>query len=231
MKHLFLFLIAAFVFNSQAAHAALTFNKQVPENIKAQVLQDLTFVEGLQGNATSSVYVSIFGKNTLSGTDLKSFFEKRISKVNMDGCGGGGGVAACVEPNVDMNTMFLTKNYVTFSVPQIFRLSIIFHESRHTEAAHDNWFHVNCPVPYRDESGHDIVGIISGLKMEGLPACDTVIAGAYGLQATFLKNIANVCTNCSEKTLMDAELFGNDTIRRISDLPARKKLKDDLEKK
>lgn len=91
-----------------------------------------------------------------------------------------------------------------------------------------NWIHAVCPIPYVDENGKDIVGIISGAKMEGMAACDTNPLAAYGLQAVLLKNIEKHCANCSEKTLMDAKIFGDDTIYRISNIPARKQLENDF---
>jgi hypothetical protein len=219
------------VFSSATASAGLDFSKQVPENIKTQMTQDLGLVDKLEGGKTSSNYIKIFSKDKLIGTELTKFFTKRVHSVDMSDCGGGDGVGACVNPNIDSNKMFLTKNYVSFSIPQIYRISLVFHESRHTENENSNWFHENCPVPYLDENGHDIVGIISGTKMEGRPACDDQNLGAYGLQATLLKNVANACTNCTEKILTDAKIFGDDTVNRISNLAARKQLKDDLEKK
>lgn len=215
-------------FSALSAWAVPTFDSNVPDSLKTQILQDLDFVNTLQGKQATSFYNTIFGKNTLNGTDLTDFFNKRIYNFGMSSCGGGGAVAACVQPMMGENTMWITQNYVNNRIPQLFRISIIFHESRHTEGENSNWMHVDCPVPYLDDNGHDIVGIISGTKMEGLPACDDTAIGAYGLQAVLLKNIQNDCTNCNEKTVMDGKLYGDDTINRISDLPSRKQLQVDL---
>jgi hypothetical protein len=212
------------------AQAAPSFDPSVPAALQTEIMQDLTFVNSMQGSSATAFYQKIFGASALNGPQLMGFFNQRILTFNMDSCGGGSSVAACVQPMYDSNTMWITPNYVNNAIPQIYRISIIFHESRHTEDDNNNWAHVKCPVPYLDDNGHDIVGIVSGTKMEGLPACDDTAIGAYGLQAVLLKNIEKNCTNCGQKVQMDAKLYGDDTINRISDLTARRQLEDDLQK-
>jgi hypothetical protein len=202
------------------------FSKRVPDDVKNGVLQDLNTTLAIQGNGATPVFVKIFG-GPLNGQSLLKFFADRIANFDMDSCGGGSSVAACVQPNLDPHTMWLTPNYVRWNMPEISRISIIFHESRHTEAQNNFWGHVNCPVPYKDENGNDILGLISGNKMEGQPACDTTPYGAYGLEAVLLKNIQVFCTNCTAKVKMDAMLFANDTYNRISDKKAAEILKKD----
>ncbi|HEX7674956.1 MAG TPA: hypothetical protein VF412_12330 [Bdellovibrio sp.] len=222
------FIFSLLILGGLTAKADLQFDRSISAATKAQILQDLDFVKSMQGSGGSAFYKTIFEKPVLNGTDLLAFFNQRITTFNTNSCGGGNAVAACVIPWMDSNTMWITPNYVKNSLPQIYRISIIFHESRHTEDEHNNWGHVNCPVPYLDDNGKDIVGIISGTKMEGLPACDSTNIGAYGLQAVLLKNVEKNCSNCNQKTQMDAQLFGDDTINRISNLTARKQLQNDL---
>lgn len=211
-----------------SAHADVKFDKSISEATKAQITQDLVFVKSMEGKGGSALYGQIFTKKTLNGPDLMDFFAQRITSFSMNDCGGGNAVAACVIPWSDSHIMWITPNYVKNNIPQIFRVSIIFHESRHTENERGNWMHATCPTPYLDDNGKDIVGIISGSKMEGLSACDNQALGAYGLQAILLKNIEKNCSSCNQKTQMDAKLFGDDTIYRLSNLTARKQLKNDL---
>ncbi len=211
-----------------AAQADVKFDRSISESTKTQITEDLGFVKTMEGKGGSALYQQIFAKAALNGTDLMDFFGQRISTFSMNSCGGGNAVAACVIPWMDSHTMWITPNYVKNNIPQIFRISIIFHESRHTEDEHGNWGHATCPTPYLDDNGKDIVGIISGTKMAGMPACDNQAIGAYGLQAVLLKNIEKNCSNCNQKVQMDAKLFGDDSIYRISNLAARKQLKNDL---
>ena len=211
------------------ALADVSFDSDVPTDLQAQIRGDLDMVSSIQGTTGSATFQNIFQSPSLDGTSLKNFFNQRITAFGMDECGGGGSVAACVIPWNSTSKMWVTPNYVKFNAPQLFRISIIFHESRHTESNNGFFGHVDCPVPYKDANGRDIVGIISGRPMAGLPACDNKINGAYGLQAVLLKNIEHACTNCTEKVRQDGQLFGNDTINRISDLPSRKVLTDDLQ--
>jgi hypothetical protein len=228
---LFSALVLFSLVQTSPAFATLQFSRSVPAPVQKQMLEDISFLESIHGGTTSALYPQIFSDSTLEGKTVSQFFQDRISNVDMNDCGGGPAVAGCVITRLSRDTMFLTNNYVTFDMPQVYRVSIILHESRHTEINHGSWTHVICPTPYLDTNGKDIVGIISGHKMEGLPACDNVILGAYGLQAILLKNIENVCTTCSEKVLMDAKIYGNDDLLRISNLPARKQMNDDLQKK
>jgi len=216
------------MFVSAASHADLTYDEDVPAALHDQLVQDLGLITSLQGTSASATYKQIFGTSQLDGAALMRFFEQRITGFGMDDCGGGPAVAACVQPALDNHKMWITGNYIRFSAPQIYRLSVVFHESRHTEAQHGNWPHVICPTPYLDDNGNDIKGILSGSLMAGLPACDTVFLGAYGLQATLLKNVELSCTTCTDKIKQDAQIFGDDTINRISNLSQRAKLKKDL---
>lgn len=224
----FALVATALALGNSAARADLTYDDDVPAALHDQLVQDLGVIASLQGNGESANYKAIFGGTQLDGQSLMSFFEKRITGFGMDACGGGPAVAACVQPGLDDHKMWITPNYIRFSAPQIYRLSVVFHESRHTESQHGNWPHVICPTPYLDDNGNDIKGILSGSLMAGLPACDTTITGAYGLQATVLKNVELFCTTCTDKLKQDAQLFGDDTINRIDVLSQRAKLKKDL---
>ncbi|MFM6927840.1 MAG: hypothetical protein ACKOX6_05210 [Bdellovibrio sp.] len=212
---------------SLAAQAIPTFSKDISPEMKQQILQDLDFVKAIDGNGSSAFYKQIFSRNNLNGNDLMAFFDQRISSFGRDNCGGGPAVAACVIPWMKSSTMWITPNYEKNNMPQIYRVSIIFHESRHTEVNNGSWSHATCPTPYLDDNGKDIVGIISGTKMQGLAACDNTPIGAYGMQAVLLKNIEKNCSTCNDKMKMDAQIFGDDGIYRISNLTARQQLKND----
>ncbi len=203
------------------------FSPSVPKDVVAETMADFTFIQGIQGTDGTPIYRKIFGA-AVDGSNLNTFFSDRITGFDMDDCGGGSGVAACVQPMFDSHIMWLTQNYVTFKIPQIYRISVILHESRHTEDSENNWPHASCPVPYQDDTGADIRGIISGTLLEGKPACDTTEYGAYGLEAAFLKNIEMFCSNCSAKVQMDGKLFGEDTVKRIIGKTASAALRKDL---
>lgn len=200
------------------------FFSSVPDELKTKITTDLKLVQEVQGSDGTPLYRQIFG-NKLDGQNLSRFFAERIFTFDMSDCGGGKGVAACAN---SAHTMWITQNYVTYDIPQIYRISLIFHESRHTEAEHQDWKHVNCPVPFRDSAGQDVKGIITGTIFAGLLACDDVAMGAYGLQAVLLKNIELFCTNCTEKMKLDGKIFGNDTIKRIMDPRSSEQLRNDV---
>lgn len=211
-------LIAALLCTSQLW--ALSFDADVTKEIKTQFTNDLALANQIQSSGQTPFHKEIYG--SVSGASYKKFFEDRITEVGLDACGGGGSVAACVQPFFSPNKMWLTPNFVKASAPQIARVMIIYHEARHTESQHGNWSHDNCPTPFLDEQGHDIVGLISGAKLEGLAACDSTYLGSYGSSTVMVKNIAKFCTNCSDKVKLDAEIWASDQLNRI-DRPSVKK--------
>ena len=219
-----------FLFLPAFAFAVPKFSADVPVAVKDQMIKDLELTQKIEGGKTSKLYLDIFQSATLSGPGLNSFFDQRILNVDLGDCGVSAAVA-CVKPYLSNDTMFLTPIFVKTDIPQILRVSILFHESRHTERSHGGWGHAICPTPFLDSQGRDIISSVSGVKLQGLPGCDNVALGAYGMEAVFLKNIGNVCTNCSEKVQMDAELFGDDILLRISDANVQKLMRDDLQKK
>lgn len=218
--------LLAFCFSNFAM--ALEFDSDVPATVKSQMIEDLKLVGSFQGDSASEIYKRIFEIQTMTGSNLVTFFNSHVEEVGMDSCGGGPSVAACVYGA--SSKMWLTPNFVKNNIPQIYRISMIFHEARHTESYNWGWGHATCPTPYRDEKGQDIVGIISGAKMAGQPACDNTVMGSYGLQAVLLKNVEKHCDNCTEKLKQDGQLFGDDTIKRISNLSERQKIREDLNK-
>lgn len=224
MKGIFFSLILA---GSLAAQAAPTFGNDMSPALKQQILDDINFVNSISGTNSSGLYKQIFANREINGADLMAFFEQRIHEFGLDSCGGGTGTMACVNPFFGANTMWITPGYINSNMPQIARIATIFHESRHTEARHAYWGHARCPVPFLDDNGKDIVGIISGNKMQGQMACDNSAFGAYAIEAVFLKNIEKNCVSCGDKMKMDAQLFGDDTIWRVSNLKARQQMRDD----
>jgi hypothetical protein len=205
-------LITAILTMGLQASAALNFDASVPANIKSQMTDDLAFMSTLQGSAQSPYHKQIFGN--LSGASYKTFFESRIQTVGMNACGGGMAVA-CVIPFSNPNKMWLTQNFVKFSHPQIARLMVVYHESRHSETKNDNWPHDDCPTPFLDAQGKDMASIWTGAKLEGQPACDSTPFGSYGSSTILLKNVAKYCTNCTDKVKMDADMYATDQLGRI----------------
>ena len=193
---------------------ALIFDNDVPANIKSQALNDLAFMYTLKGRAQTPFHQEIF--NSLSGSSYQNFFESRVLSIGMSDCGSQFAVA-CVIPYSDETKMWLTQNFIKFSHPQIARLMVMFHESRHTESNNSNWPHDTCPTPFLDASGKDMVSIWTGAKLEGQPACDSTQYGSYGSSTILLKNLALFCSNCNSKVKMDADLYATDQLGRIDD--------------
>lgn len=225
MKKLSLLVIGVMLTQALMASDTFSFDDSIDFFTRRQIENDLVELSKLKGRETSNLYAYVFKAEKLNGLDLFNFFKARIKNFNTNDCGGGISLTACVRPDIDNETMWITQNFIKYDMPQIFRMSIFIHEARHTEKDSNYWFHEACPIPYLDANKKDIVGIMSGAKMEGQLSCDSTAVGAYGIQALFLKAVEKSCSNCNDKTKMDAALFGNDTINRISNLPNREFLK------
>lgn len=202
-----------------------TFDRDVPADIQAQMRADLAFIAQLTGGGTSKLHQQIFGK--MEGAAYAKFFETRVSAIGMNGCGNGNAVA-CVIPYLNPSKMWLTKNFIRFSHPQVSRMMVVYHEARHTESRSGNWPHASCPEPFLDAQGRDMKSIWTGALLAGEPACDETPSGSYGSSTIMLKNISKFCTNCTDKVKMDAGLYADDQLGRIIDADAKKQMQDDF---
>jgi hypothetical protein len=204
---------------------AYTFDADVPADIQAQMTSDLGFVSTIQGNGASSLHQQIFGQ--VDGPTYQKFFESRVQAVGLNDCGNGAAVA-CVIPMIDSSKIWLTQNYIKFSHPQIARLMVVFHESRHTEDQNGNWGHATCPTPFLDKNGQDMKSIWTGASLAGQPACDVTPFGSYGSSMIMLKNVSKFCTNCGDKVKMDAGIYADDQFGRVIDPGAIQQINKDL---
>jgi len=208
------------------ADSDLVFSGLVPVAVKEQMQTDLRLLQDMKGQDATPIFRQMFA-GAFSGATLYDFFKARIKAVGMDDCDGPL-MAACVIHSLSRTTLFLTESYSKFDMPQVFRVSILLHESRHTEAEGHFWMHAKCPRPFRDWKGQPVISMVSHAPLDGQPACDQTAYGAYGLQAEFLKNTEMYCENCNEKVKLDAKIFGTDTVRRISNPAASAEIRRDL---
>lgn len=208
-----------------AVSFAFTFEKNVPQQIQAQMIADLDFMKTIQAEKTSNLHQQIFGP--VSGASYDQFFNTRVTSVGMNSCGGGKAVA-CVIPMLGSSRMWLTENFVKFSHPQVSRMMVVYHEARHTEVKSGNFPHATCPTPFKDADGNDMKSIWTGALLAGEPACDKTPFGSYGSSMIMLKNIQKYCTNCSEKVQMDAGIYADDQFKRVIDAKAIDQIKKDL---
>ncbi len=203
---------------------ALQFDPDVEPTLKQQMLNDLSFMNSITSQKSTALHRKIFG--SVDGPSYQAWFAKRVFSVGKNLCGSSNAVA-CVIPSW-ANKMWITPNYTKFDHPQIARLSVIYHEARHTEEDNDNWPHATCPIPFLNESGQDMRSIWTGAALAGEPACDVTAFGSYGSQTILLKNIALNCTNCSDKVKADADLFAKDQLGRIIDAASKTAMKSDF---
>lgn len=204
--------------------SAQNFDSKVPPEIQQQVQDDLAFVGSVSGQTQSPLYQKIFGN--LEGAVLLKWFNDRVKKIGMSGCGNSNAVA-CVNPATGPDQMYLTENYVKFSHPQISRLMVLFHEARHTEIKNGFWRHATCPTPYRYDNGTDVRSIWTGAIIAGEAACDVTPFGSYGSSTILLGNVARHCESCTEKVKMDARLYAGDQVNRMTNINAKNDIWND----
>jgi hypothetical protein len=211
--------------HSLAATRAPTFDTNVEAGLKQQMQDDLAFMAQIEGLAPTALHNQIFGK--VDGPTYATWFNSRITKIGKNDCGSASAVA-CVMPFANPHKMWVTPNYTNFDHPQIARISVIYHEARHSESQNGNWGHATCPTPFLDAQGHDMVSIWTGASLAGQPACDVTPMGSYGSQTILLKNIALKCTNCTDKVKQDAEIFAEDQLGRITSATAKAQMISDF---
>jgi hypothetical protein len=217
-----------FAFREQTVNNKdLVFDADVPANIQAQMRADMAFMGTIKGGSATPLHKKIFG--TVDGATYVKFFNTRVSAIGMDDCGSAKAVA-CVIPFQDPSKMWLTQNFIKFDHPQISRMMIVFHEARHTESRNGNWSHATCPTPFLDANGKDMVSIWTGATLAGEPACDVTPLGSYGSSTILLKNVQKFCTNCTDKVKMDAGLYADDQMGRVTDASARQQMESDFKR-
>jgi hypothetical protein len=203
----------------------LVFDADVPEAIQKQMRADMAFIGTIKGGAGTPLHQKIFG--AVDGPTYVKFFESRVTGIGLNDCGSAKAVA-CVIPFQDPSKMWLTQNFIKFDHPAIARMMIVFHESRHTESENGNWSHATCPDPFLDASGKDMVSIWTGATLAGEPACDVTPLGSYGSSTIMLKNVQKFCANCTDKVKMDAGLYADDQLGRVTDAGAHQEMLTDF---
>lgn len=204
----------------------LDFDSEVPMRYRQQLIEDLNWVYSLNGNYTSPLHLDIFG--TLNGSSYKSYFENYVKKVGLHDCDGGMSVA-CVIGNEEEGKIFLTPAFMNRETTRLMRIFTLFHEARHLDQNVVQWPHDQCPTPFLDDSGQDIVGILNGDKLEGEWACDWSAYGSYGSTAVMMSNIARFCENCTEEEKRLAQSYADMLFYRVSDPESRNKLREDFQ--
>ena len=220
MKRFTQYLLFLGLLITSTSNASLQFDASVQPELKKQILEDFAFIQSIRSTNATPMHQKVFGD--VDGSNYFSWFNKRVFNVGLDNCGSSSAVACVIV--MYPNKIWMTPNYTKFSHPQIARLSVIYHEARHTEEENGNWSHANCPVPFKDAQGHDVRSIWTGSILEGHPACDITAYGSYGSATIFLKNIGKYCTSCSQKVKADADLYGSDQLGRIIDSNAKKNM-------
>lgn len=217
-------LISVGAMSAQPAFA-FDFEDDVPADIQKQIKDDLKFMGSMEGGTASLLHQKIFGM--VDGPTYHKFFDTRVEHVGMNSCGSGNAVA-CVIPMFGSSTIWLTQNYVKFSHPQVAKMMVVYHEARHTEDDNGNWSHAICPKPFLDDKGQPMKSIWTGAFLAGEAACDSTPFGSYGSSMIMLKNIQKFCTNCSEKVKMDAGIYADNQLLRVTNVAAKNAILKDL---
>lgn len=202
------------------------FGEEVPEKIRTQVTNDLQLMSAYTSDQTSPLHKEIFGE--VDGKTYLDWFETRVERIGLNDCGGDGKAVACVIPWLGHTKIWLTKNYTELDHPMIAKLSVLFHEARHTEVENGYWSHARCPIPFTNDKGKDVTSIWTGAKLAGRPSCDVTPYGSYGSALILLKNLQKHCSNCSEKVRMDAGIYADGHLDRITDKDALAAIRNDL---
>lgn len=190
MRHLLIALILALPVLSHATtveELSKSARTSLPAETYHLFADDYNLLGHLQFSKWTPLNERFFGKNPkLNGRPYRDFLLARINEIlwrpDLND--------KAVLGQFRANKMSLTPSY--FQAPQAVRISILLHES-----AHANYpTHARCPVPLKDESGEDVVSVLTGEKLEGKFACAEKM-DSYVIQIIFLDNIVKNCQNCN----------------------------------
>lgn len=217
---------------AQAQLSPNLFSSSMDPKLKAQVKGDLDLAASIKFSKTSALHQQIFGKQNA----YISWFSKKIKKISLGKCMGHETAVACVLPIFEPEKMQVTQRYLDMNAPQVARMSVMFHEAKHTEynpRVNESdpdlrfWMHAKCPAPFLDEQNQERTSIWTGLPLSGVDGCDIVANGSYGTVVVMLRNISRYSTNTNEKLKADAEIYAADQQIRIIDAAAIEQLNND----
>lgn len=183
----------------------------------ALVQKDLSAIETLQFTQTSKAFQRYFG--TAGGRSLANYIRSKTKSIEF-GILPIGSIARASDGKLTLDTEFVHASPVQ-------RWFLLIHETRHNESR--AWQHVMCPTPYRFTFGGSTYDLneLAG-RLSGGYGCDASGDGAYAVTYTFLRAIAESCTNCSAEMRADAgRLAYTEGLIRILDPQAAKQLVED----
>ncbi len=215
-------MIALGLMISPLVHASNLQYRNVPEPVKIKLEAALDFLRTIHLDSPTPLHQEAFG----GAPNYADWFEARVKRITMGGCGGDPSVIACVE-FIMPTWLYLTQTFVRGNYSPIIQLGVLLHEARHQEREHNGWVHEYCPVPFRDDQGRDVVSSFSGVLLEGLRGCEANALGSYGVEYLFLSNIADHCVNCAPEMRAEARAVADQLIVRMVDPRAKNALLQD----
>jgi hypothetical protein len=207
-------------------------NKPGPEldpslsyNTQLLLLNDLDVIYKIpEQPGAGPLHEDIFG--SINGQNYEEFFNSHVNAIAKATCNDNPRAIACAYGFAGFfKMMWLTSRYSAGLFPQAERISMLFHEARHTEFFSGNWRHVACPATRWDAKGR----MYGSTQLENRRGCDDTAQGSYGLQVILMANLAARCNTCSAKFKLDAQMAAQEYRQRIIDLEAREELDLELE--
>lgn len=205
----------------------LSYEPSVPPQLAQRIRADLGFVELIRGGPATPLHRKVFGETL--GTDDLIWFENRVERIGYTHAIGEQRGTTAYNDSADgqRHHIVVTDWFARPDMPQIARISILFHEARHSEESGAYWPHRKCPKPFRDANGREMRSSYTGLPLAGEYACDATALGAYGVSVIMLMNLAHSCQNCNEKVRNDAAFYAADQLQRLLLRSDRERIKDD----
>ncbi|MBS1958756.1 MAG: hypothetical protein JST80_04715 [Bdellovibrionales bacterium] len=194
------------------------FDSDISEDLKTQVNSDLASLKAIHLVNSSVLNDSVFGKNH----DYTTWLLDRVQKF---GFGKSDRTAVAYFQSISAGKIWVTKNYIKYPLPMIYRVSTFLHEARHTEDEFN--YHADCPKPYKLSNGEPVLSYYSKRPLAGDDACDDSAVGAYGIEGIFYRNIVRYCDNCTDKVKADAEIQFEESLKRVSNKAEHHRLMDD----
>lgn len=204
--------------NGDLGSPYIEYDGSISDELKEIVAEDFNELFSLQGSTTSKLHERVWGN--FDGSNFKKIINEKFSKIKSSNRGCGSGIL-CIN-GYSPKTLILNSQYYPGVEPGLARMAQYMWATRVYENQP-----INCPKPFLDSYGNDVISAYNGNKMEGLKNCDKSINGAYSSTAIFLKNVYLYCTSCTNETKSSAKILYEYFLERVVDIQTNTAIAND----
>lgn len=175
--------------------------------IDEPLYQTLSYLGSIRLSSSTPLHRKIFGDGLTGEVYLNSL--KPVKKFIFIPTAHKGLVAYARRKS---STILLTDQFQWADKSIIDFASLLVHEAHHLK---ENKGVVHKKCPEMSLEGEPLIGHDSSVTLNGLKACDNVIASTFGIQSIMLDNISRYCTTCLQQERERAHVLSRIYRKRI----------------